>query len=113
MHLPYLNELPQFDLVAISDLSPRVLDAVGDRYGVAIRSQDYRDIFPEVEAVAVVTHDHAEVVQAAASERKHIFVEKPLSFSLEECDAVLDAVRANQVTLMVGYMKRFNPAYQY
>ena len=33
MHLPYLTELPQFEVGALCDISPHVLDTVGDWYG--------------------------------------------------------------------------------
>src|SRR5947209_2074276 len=113
MHLPYLAELPEFQITAISDISQTVLTHVGDAYAVRHRFQDYRDLFPYVDAVAVLTLDHADIVEEAAKAGKHIFVEKPLSFSPAGCDRILNAVTANGVRLMVGYMKRFDPGYEY
>jgi predicted dehydrogenase len=113
MHLPFLTELPQFEVAAICDLSPTVLEQVGDRYNVPIRSQSFEDVLDHVEAVAILTHEHATIAQAAAAKGKHIFVEKPLSLSVTDCDSILDAVRENGVKLMVGYMKRYDPGYLY
>jgi predicted dehydrogenase len=115
MHLPYLDELPDFEIAAICDLSPTVVDAVGERFHVADRYTDYRDLLAEaaVDAVAVCTPDHAAVAQEAAQHGKHLFVEKPLAFSPAEADLVIDAAAANRVMLMVGYMKRFDAAYEY
>jgi len=40
-------------------------------------------------------------------------VEKPLSYSIEDCDRVIDAARKAGVKLMIGYMRRFDPGYLY
>ena len=36
MHLPYLTELPQFEVAAVCDISAKVVDTVGEWYGVKI-----------------------------------------------------------------------------
>jgi predicted dehydrogenase len=113
MHLPYLAELPEFELAAIADLSPALLEQVGDRFGVPLRSHDYADVIDSVDAVAILTHDHGDIAEEAARRGKHLFVEKPLGYSIEECDRVIAAARASGVKLMVGYMRRFDPGYVY
>ena len=59
MHLPYLAELPEFEISGICDISPSVLEHVGDRYGVRDRSDDHRDVVDGADVVAVLTHDLA------------------------------------------------------
>lgn len=115
MHLPYLAELPQFRVAAVCDLSPMVVAAVGERYNVPVRSTDYQDVVgrDDIDAVAVLTMEHTEVAVAAAEAGKHLFIEKPLGFSLSEADAVIAAVERAGVTGMVGYMKRYDPGYEY
>lgn len=113
MHLPFLAELPQFEVTAICDLSETVLEKLGRLYNIPIQTQSYEEALDEVDAVAVLTHEHAPIVEAAAARGKHVFVEKPLSFTLEDCDRILDVVNESGVTLMVGYMKRFDPGYLY
>jgi predicted dehydrogenase len=66
----------------------------------------------DVDAVAVLTMEHAEVAVAAAEAGKHLFIEKPLGFSLAEADRIIDAVERAGVTAMVGYMKRYDPGYE-
>jgi predicted dehydrogenase len=115
MHLPYLHELPQFEIGAICDLSPRVVETVGDRYGVKERYTHYQELIAraDIDAVAVLTLDHADVAEAAAEAGKHLLIEKPLCFHPAEGRRVLEAVQRNQVKLMVGYMKRYDPGYEY
>jgi predicted dehydrogenase len=66
----------------------------------------------DVDAVAVLTMDHAEVATAAAGAGKHLFIEKPIGFSLTEADQIIDAVERAGVTAMIGYMKRYDPGYE-
>jgi len=70
---------------------------------------------PAVGAVVIATqHDlHAGQVLAALSAGKHVFVEKPLALTLEEIDAIEEALRspaARGRLLMVGFNRRFAPA---
>ena len=114
MHLPFLTELPQFAVTAIYDHSPTAVAAVGDRFGVPVRCTDYRELVErdDVDAVAVLTMEHEEVVVAAAEAGKHIFTEKPVEFTLAAVDRVIAAVERASVTAMVGYMKRYDPGYE-
>jgi predicted dehydrogenase len=116
MHLPYLRELDdRFEIAALSDISPGLLDAIGDLYGVAHRYRDYQDLLArrDVDVVAVLTHDHYAPVVAAAQAGKHILVEKPLCFTLQQADEMIAAAGRHKVTLMVGYMKRYDQGYLY
>ena len=115
MHLPFLAELPHYHLTAVCDLSPKVVAAVGERFGVPFRTCDYLDLVSrdDVDAVAVLTMEHADVAAAAAEAGKHLFIEKPLGFSLAEADRIIAAVDRAGVTAMVGYMKRYDPGYEY
>jgi predicted dehydrogenase len=114
MHLPFLTELPQFRVTALCDLSPTVVETVGERFAVRARFTNFTDLVDreDVDAVAVLTMEHAEVAVAAAEAGKHLFIEKPLGFSLAEADRIIDAVERAGVTAMVGYMKRYDPGYE-
>ena len=115
MHLPYLMELPRFEIGAVCDISPKVVNTVGERYGVGDRYVDYEQLLaqPDIDIVAILTMDHADIAEAAAEAGRHIFVEKPFCFDPAEGHRVLDAVERAGVKLMVGYMKRYDPGYEY
>ena len=115
MHLPYLMELPQFEIGAVCDISAKVVNTVGESYGVSNRYVDYVALLaqPDIDIVAILTMDHSDIAEAAAEAGKHIFVEKPFCFDPAEGRRVLDAVERAGVKLMVGYMKRYDPGYEY
>ncbi len=115
MHLPTLAERPDlFEIVALSDISEAVLAAVGERYHVARRARDFREVTsdPNVDAVFVLSSGrHDAALLAAFDAGKHVFVEKPLGFGRPETDALAKAARESRGFTMIGYHKRFDPAY--
>jgi predicted dehydrogenase len=112
MHLPFLDELEQFDLRALSDLSSDVLDGLARRYPRAATYRDYTELLAreDLDAVAICTPDHADLAEEAVSAGKHVFVEKPLCFTPDEGRRLVAAVEESGVQLMVGYMRRYDPA---
>ena len=115
MHLPYLRELhEEFEVVLLCDLSRDVVDAAGRSFPDARRTTNPRDIFDDdLDVVFVLTPgSHAPLAIAAADAGVHVFVEKPMCFSVVEGREMLAAAGRAGVHLMVGYMKRYDPAYE-
>jgi predicted dehydrogenase len=114
MHLPHLRELgDRFEVAAVCDLAAGPLDFAGAMFPAARRHTAWEDVLGEVDAVLVLTAgSHAPVAIAAAEAGRHVFVEKPMCFSVDEGEAMIAAARAAGVVLMVGYMKRYDPAYE-
>jgi len=116
MHLPFLTELHDlFEVRAICDISPQLVETIGDIFHVSDRYTDYMELLTrdDLDAVAILTADHAPIAIAAARAGKHLFIEKPLCLTIEEGQAMNAAAKAQGVTLMVGYMKRYDPGYEY
>ena len=118
MHLPYLQSLSErFIITALSDLSQQLMVTLGQRYHVPAEQQylDYRDLVAaDIDAVVVLhSGNHAPQVLDAVRAGKHVLVEKPMCFTLEEADAIISAAEENNVKVMVGYMKRYDPGYLY
>lgn len=116
MHIPYLVEYEQFEVVALSDAYKPVLDAVADRYKIADRYTDWREMLKrdDIEAV-VIAHSgsHRDSVIAAMEAGKHIFVEKPLTWNLREAEEVAAKVAGYDRIMQVGYHKRYDPGFRY
>jgi predicted dehydrogenase len=112
LHLPVLKNLPGVRVTAIAGTTHDALAAVADRYAIPARYHDYRDLLqnPSVDAVAIcVPPDLHEVIGLAALEaKKHVFIEKPLALSLEQCAALVRAAEASTVTTMVGFHLRWH-----
>jgi predicted dehydrogenase len=115
MHLPTFAERPDlFEITAVADISEATLSAVADRYRVPSRSRDFREVasHPSVDAVFVLSSGrHDAALEAAYAAGKHVFVEKPLGFGRPETERLATAARGARGFTMVGYHKRFDPAY--
>ena len=115
MHLHHLGELPDlFDVAAICDLSNSTATAAADRHAISRVVTDWHELLDaDLDAVLVLTGgDHATIAIGAARAGLHVFVEKPLCFSVEEGLAMVEAARSTGTTMMVGYNKRYDPAYE-
>jgi scyllo-inositol 2-dehydrogenase (NAD+) len=102
-------------LVSVADPLEGRAKQVATELGVEKWTKDPDEVFqdPDIEAVIIVTptSTHAEMIKKAAQNGKHIFVEKPLTQTLEEADQVIQSVNENNVICQVGFMRRFDPAY--
>lgn len=115
MHLHYLAELSdQFEIAAVCDISLDLARACARRYQVPVATADWRDLLDQpLDAVMVLTPgSHAPIAVAAAEAGKHVFIEKPLAFSVAEAETVLAAAARTGVTMLVGYNKRYDPAFE-
>jgi predicted dehydrogenase len=117
MHLPYLAELSSdFEVASLCDLSRTALEAAGSRFPAARRFTDWNQLLAEtgsLDALLVLTPgSHAPIAVAAAEAGLHVFVEKPMCLSVDEGLGMIEAAERAGVCLMVGYMKRYDPAYE-
>jgi predicted dehydrogenase len=67
---------------------------------------------PHVDAVFIATPNgtHSEFTERAAAAGKHVLCEKPMANTVDECQRMIEACRANRVRLMIAYRKYFEPA---
>jgi predicted dehydrogenase len=120
MDMPGILRQNDARLVAVCDVdSLRAKDAkamVEEHYGkrkidlTAATYGDYREALqhPDIDAVSISTPDHwhAEPVIAAASAGKDIYVQKPLSMTIEEGRAVSDIVQEKNRLFQIGSQQR-------
>jgi len=113
-HLPYLQELPQFEISAICDLSPTVVETLGEKYHVPSCYTDFEEMVKQedLDIILVTNKNHAAPALSAMENGKHVLVEKPMAFNLKQAEEMVHSAKKNNVKLMVAYMKRYDPAYQ-
>ncbi len=116
VHLPILDALSErFEIAAICDISKLLLEAIGEKYRVKQRYENALELVKQrdLDAVFVLNSDeyHTEVAIAAAEQKKYVFIEKPMCLTVAEAYAIIAARDAAGVQVMVGYMRRFAPAF--
>jgi hypothetical protein len=116
-HLPNLLQLSdRFEIAALADPSATVREAMGARYSVSRVYEDYAALLDagDIDAILISAPaaTHAEITVAALDAGLHVFVEKPLCITLADADRIIAARDRAQRVVQVGYMKRFDPAWE-
>jgi predicted dehydrogenase len=111
-HLKTLHALKnKANIVAICDHHLEHAKPLGRQYHVPI-IQDYREI-TKIDAVSICTPTttHAEIASYFLKSGIHAFVEKPITYSLEEADELIRLADQKNLKLQVGHVERFNSAF--
>lgn len=113
LHLKNIAALRElYEIVAIADPYDKNLAALATEYNVPFYTTDYKEIFTQTPAEAIViassTDTHAEIILAGVAHSKVIFCEKPIDTSLERIKEVLKAVEDAGALLQIGFNRRFD-----
>lgn len=112
----YKNKIENARIAAVVDAVAEAAEAAAKELGITRYYTDYREILgdPEINAVIVVapTNLHKQIVVDCADAGKHIFCEKPMAMTVEECDEMIAACERNHVKLQVGFMRRFDASFR-
>ncbi|WP_233711028.1 Gfo/Idh/MocA family protein [Lederbergia citrisecunda] len=116
IHLPILQALShKYELSAFCDISESLLTKLGAKYQVNNLYTDAIELTKQedLDLVFVLNSDeyHTDCVVSAAENKKHVFVEKPMCLNMEDADKIIEARNKNGIQVMVGYMRRFAPAF--
>ena len=102
---------PRVEVVAGADVDPQARESFAKDLPDAFVTDDYRAVLAraDVDTVAVCTPDwlHCEHAVAALEAGKHLFCEKPLAITIDDCDAILRACKASGKRMMVGFNMRY------
>ena len=84
---------------------------VGEELGVAAAAS-LDALLDDVDAVSIVvpTPAHFAVAKAALERGKHVLIEKPITTTLDEADALLALAKAKGALVQIGHIERFNRA---
>lgn len=106
-------EIPEADLVAVADENEELIQAVAKKYGsrAFTNYQTMLDkVKPDAVTLAVPTIHHHKIALEIIDRGIPLLIEKPIAFTLEEGQDIIDKARDKNVKLMIGHIERFNPA---
>ena len=111
-HLNNWKEIEGVKLVGFFDPNNEAAKQVTAEYGLK-RFMDEDKLMDACDIIDVVvpTDHHFEVCMAAVRKGKHVFVEKPLTNTIEEAKQLVNMIKEANVKFQVGHVERFNPAY--
>ena len=110
-HTRVLSELGV--LVAVCDADSKKSKEYGEKYAVnhyetldeLLASEEFDGAF-----VVTPTSTHTEIAKKLLEAKKHVFVEKPMTYKSEDGERLAKLAEKNKVILTCGYIERFNPA---
>lgn len=113
-HLRNLNMLKNVEVGFIYDVNKELLEKTANEFSLkALQSEDELDgEVSKSDGVIIVTptFTHYDYIQKVANHTKHIFVEKPLTDTLETTQTIVEIARQKNLNIQVGFIERYNPA---
>jgi predicted dehydrogenase len=98
----------------VSDLKTGRLEFIRKEFPGVETTKNYREILKDrtISAVVIATSvtTHREIAEEAMFMGKHVFVEKPLAFTLEEAQSMVSTAKELDKKLAVGHVFQFAPA---
>lgn len=112
IHLKLLAETEGYDLVGFYDPDPKQVEVAKEQFGIS----SYPSVDELIDAVDVVdvvtpTLSHYECASKALRKSRHVFIEKPVTNTLEEAESLMKLAMEANVKVQVGHVERFNPAF--
>ena len=102
-------------VTGVVDASEEAAAALADRAGGCATWTRLEDALAASELDAIVistpTFTHRQLAVSAAGAGKHVFCEKPMALTVDECDEMIAAAAAAGVVLQIGFMRRFQPEF--
>jgi len=110
-HIRILRDLPGIRFSGFVETRRERAAEVARELGVTAH-ESLEDLLAISDAVIVVvpTSAHFSVASAAIERGKHVFIEKPITTTLDEADALLELARENGAIVQIGHIERFNQA---
>ena len=100
-------------LSAICDTNSQLAEEFGKKYSVNFYDSFENLLEKEKFDAALVctpTLTHSDITTRLIENKKHVFVEKPMTYLSEDGQNLVDLAKSNNVILTCGYIERFNPA---
>src|SRR5215203_5606189 len=114
-HARAYHKMPDFEIAGLVSRGPESRGRLGRELGGVPEFADFREALdstrPDVVSINTYPETHAAYARAAIDAGCHVFCEKPLAETVEQAQAVVDAARASNRKLVIGYILRVHPAW--
>ena len=110
-HLRNLTMLKQVEIAYIYDFDKDVCEKMSELYNVPIL-QNFDEDLKKIDGAIIVTptSTHMDYIKKISKYVKNIFVEKPLSDTLESSEEIVKLAKKLNLNIQVGFIERYNPA---
>jgi predicted dehydrogenase len=112
IHLRLLNQSDKYDLVGFYDPNKANAQKIAAEFGYKA-FDTIQELIDAVDVIDIVTPtlSHHDCAVQVIKSKKHVFIEKPISNTVEEAEEIVALANSNNVKGQVGHVERFNPAF--
>ncbi len=112
IHLKLLKQSKKYELIGFYDPIKENAIKVAQEFGYKM-FDSIDELIDSVDVVNIVTPtlNHHDCAINAIKKGKHIFIEKPITKTVQEAEEIRDLIKKNHVRGQVGHVERFNPAF--
>lgn len=112
IHIRLLKEIPDFDLVGFYDQDENTAAIASAKYGIKAFS-NIDQLIDSVDVIDIVTPTvtHYTCAKKVLEKGKHVFIEKPITNTVEEGAQLLELEKLYHAKIQVGHVERFNAAF--
>lgn len=112
IHIRLLKEIDQFELIGFYDPNSDAAEKASEEFEIPAYSS-IEKLLEDVDCIDIVTPtlSHFDCATRALRKSKHIFIEKPITNTVEEARKLIQLAEEADVTVQVGHVERFNPAF--
>jgi predicted dehydrogenase len=112
IHLRLLQQSKKYDLIGFYDPFTENAKKVAKEFGYKLFNS-VEELINAVDVIDIVTPtlSHFDCAKQAIENGKHVFIEKPITNTLQEAEAIRTLASQNHVRGQVGHVERFNPAF--
>ncbi|MBX7094959.1 MAG: Gfo/Idh/MocA family oxidoreductase [Flavobacteriales bacterium] len=113
IHMKCIGEVPELQLVGFYDPDDQNADQAIERFGVH-RFSSMEELIDACDAIDIVTPTitHFDCAQKCLRKFRHVFVEKPITTTVDEAKILMNLAAEAKVIGQVGHVERFNPAFR-
>jgi len=116
VHLPNLKKVPNTHLRAVFSANGPRGKSYALRFGADYCCSEYDEILkdPDIDVVVIVSRNaqHAPQTLMALQAGKHVFLEKPMALTVDECRQLYRAANETGKRLTIGFNRRYSPSYR-
>lgn len=111
LHVKQLNQVAEARIAGIYDIDPQRMTEISKEFNVR-PFHTFAGMLEESNAIVIATPTqfHHEYAKKSLSANRHIFIEKPITETVEQADELIKLNRETNSKLQVGHIERFNPA---
>ncbi len=112
IHLKCIREIEEIHFQGIYDVDIEIAKELSAQYQIPAYNS-YETLLDDIDAIVIVTPttSHFELAKRAIEKGRHCFIEKPVTSTLEEANALIALQEKYGVKVQVGHVERFNPAF--